>query len=103
MKTRIRSFWDYGQGLVFSPRVKPIGRARTPAPFQEWRILCRVTGRDAAHKANGMGTGRRIWCNRRSLYADVRTVRGSFGRLEYSGGMSDAEFEALPIISICTE
>jgi hypothetical protein len=99
----MRSFWDYGHGFAFSPRVKPIGRARTAAPFQEWRILCRVTGRDAAHKYHGMNTGRRIWTNARNLYADVRTIRGTFGRLEYSGGMTAAEFEALPIVSINQE
>lgn len=99
----MRSFWDYGHGFAFSPRVKPIGRALTPAPFQEWRILCRVTGRDAAHRYHGMNAGRRIWTNCRNLYADVRTVRGSFGRLEYSGGMTNAEFEALPIVSIYME
>ena len=100
---RIRSFWDYGAGLCFSPRVKPIGKALTGGIDSHWRILCRVTGRDAAHQYHGMPTGRRIWCNRRNLYADVRTVRGTGGRLEYSGGMSDAEFDALPIVPIGAE
>lgn len=102
-RARVRSFWDYSP-FAFSPRVKPIGRAHiVDGPFDYWRVLVRVTGRGEAHVYHNCKTGKTLWTNVRSLYADRRVIPRTFGRLEYSGPMSRAEFDALPIVSAYTE
>ena len=91
----MRSFYDYQHGLGFSPRVKPIGKAWDNF-FSCWRVKCRVTGRDQAHKYHGYPTGRVIYTRASNLKHNVRTIRGTCGHLEYSGGITDTELSELP-------
>jgi hypothetical protein len=98
-QNRIRSFWKYGQGLCFSPRVKPIGKHWDPF-FERWSIVCRVTGRDAAHKYHGYRTGDEIMTNPASLKAECRIIPGTFGRLAYYDGITTAEIDSLPTLRV---
>jgi hypothetical protein len=95
----MRSFWKYGQGLTFSPRVKPIGKAWDPF-FERWSILCRVTGRDEAHKYHGYRTGEQIWANPASLKAECRIIPRTCGRLAYYDGITATEIDSLPAVQM---
>ena len=93
----MRGFYLYGQGLSFSPRVRPVAK-RWDSFFQCWRVQCRVTGRSAAHRFHGYTPGREVWTRPRSLYATRRVQRGTCGRLVYSDPITAAELDSLPVV-----
>jgi hypothetical protein len=90
-------FWVYGHGFAFTPRVRLVARYRD-AFLNCDRVVCAVTGRDAAHKAHGMAPGREIVARTSDLFRSVRTLRGTCGRLVYSGRITSAEYNALPVV-----
>lgn len=91
------NFYSY-QHIGFSPRVRPLRLVRVgPDWCAEFRVECKVVGRDAAHTAHGYTFGRIVLARPGSLYRKRRTLRGTFGRLEYSDRMTAAELAALPV------
>jgi hypothetical protein len=93
---KVRSFWKYGHGLCFSPRVKPIGRYTQDGTL--W-VRCRVTGRDQAHQYHGYKPGDIVNARAGQLYHKSGLVRGSCGRCWYEGKLTVAELAALPVVT----
>jgi hypothetical protein len=91
---RLRKFWDYGSGLRFSPRVRAVSRYNLRG---ETFVNVIVAARDAAHAAHCMPLGRRLTVRAGTLYGNVRAIPRTFGRLEYSAPITEAELASLPL------
>ena len=87
-------FWQFSH-MGFSPRVRAVSKHWCEF-FKEWRILCRVTGRDAAHKYHGYTVGRELYARPSALFRKRRVLRNTFGRMEYRDRITAAEIDALP-------
>jgi hypothetical protein len=91
----MRTFYNTGP-LPFAPavKVKPLARI-WDSTFSAWIIEARVTSRRETY--NGAACGAIVYARQSALFANQGVQRGKCGRLYWSGAMTHAEFESLPV------
>ena len=93
-RPRMVCAYAYGHGLAFTPRVRVIATYTHP-----WLghvvAICKVTGRDQAHRYHGYRPGDDVEFRASSLYTARRVVRGACGRFVYYGS---PDLSGLPVM-----